>query len=107
MSSADPLTCSECGAAPVPSVALDHRPRCALKQSEAPQTRFRAIASLLAGMKGLLQALLFLNAASAAVAQTIDFENVPGVPSPIDGMGISNQFLLKFGVSFSLEGGGF
>ena len=39
--------------------------------------------------------------------QTIDFEKVPGVAVPIDGMAISNEFQATFGVSFSLEGGGF
>lgn len=41
------------------------------------------------------------------LGQTIDFEKVPGVAMPIDGMAISNQFQLAFGVQFSLEGGGF
>jgi hypothetical protein len=43
----------------------------------------------------------------ATQGQTIDFEKVPGIAVPIDGMSISNQFQGIFGVSFSLEGGGF
>jgi len=39
-------------------------------------------------------------------AATIDFESVPGVGTPTEGVLISNQYLASAGISFALEGGG-
>lgn len=41
-----------------------------------------------------------------ANAATIDFESVPGIGTPTEGLLISNQYLASAGVSFALEGGG-
>jgi len=38
---------------------------------------------------------------------TIDFENFPDGTAPFDGMTISNQYQAEFGLTFSLETGGF
>ena len=38
---------------------------------------------------------------------TIDFETIPGVEEPFEGLEISNQFSATENISFSLEGGGF
>ena len=37
----------------------------------------------------------------------VDFEHIPGLGLPVDGMAISNQFLADFGITFSFEGGGY
>ncbi len=50
-------------------------------------------------------AAIFLGSAvSAANAQTIDFESIPGA-APVDGLSISNQFAEMSGVVFSLANG--
>ena len=46
-------------------------------------------------------------AATSLRAQTITFETLPDGSTPTDGMQISTQYQASFGVSFSLEGGGF
>jgi hypothetical protein len=51
--------------------------------------------------------VLPVTATSTAVAGTIDFELVPSIGVPSEGLQISNQYLATEGISFSLEGGGF
>lgn len=59
--------------------------------------------SLLAVLVGFTLNLGFSSAAQAAV---IDFESIPGIGTPTEGLVISNQFEATEGVTFSLEGGG-
>ncbi len=55
----------------------------------------------------LVIAVSFILISSAQVnAVLIDFENIPNVGTPTEGLTIDNQFLATTGVSFSLEGGG-
>jgi hypothetical protein len=39
-------------------------------------------------------------------ADLIDFESIPGIGTPTDGLSIGTQFQTTYGISFSLEGGG-
>jgi hypothetical protein len=47
---------------------------------------------------------LFVFGLSSILAQTIDFETIPGTV-PTDGLQIADQFLATLGVRFSLENG--
>lgn len=55
--------------------------------------------------KLLIGSGIFLTTIGANAA-TIDFESVPGVGTPTEGLIINNQYLASAGVSFALEGGG-
>jgi len=56
---------------------------------------------------GFIVIVLVFIARPAQALPTIDFESVPGVGVPTEGLTINTQFLATHGVSFSLEGGGF
>lgn len=51
--------------------------------------------------------ILALAVCPNADAALINFETIPGVGTPTEGLSINTQFLASAGVSFSLEGGGF
>jgi len=70
------------------------------------QRRRLAIVSPMTNVKVYVLAL-WLVLVQSVFGQTIDFESVPGIPAPIDGMAISNQYEATFGVSFIFEDGHF
>ncbi len=59
---------------------------------------------MITGSRILIVPLLLI--ASPAVAELIDFETVPGVGTPFEGLTISDQYAATHGVTFSLLGGG-
>ena len=51
--------------------------------------------------------ITFILLSSNINAKSIDFETVPGVGIPPECIEISNQYQADYGITFSLEGGGY
>lgn len=63
--------------------------------------------NILVSLIVLCASMIFLSVHSdSATASVINFESIPGIEVPTDGLLINNQFETTHGVIFSLEGGG-